>query len=210
VVDAARRLRDLPEVAHAGERQEERNRLDTWKSTLRQQMLSAARTLEIAVADLHDALDGMLTIAATTGGAPDSDTLTRIHPELPTVTPMTPSQPDAAVVLLLHSQHGIDAFPTLTLRIAPYVSDAGDLHFASVPQMTPHGQYEAVADALLPYLARVDGPHPMLRQATLDVAHRFVAELTGVFVAAAEHYIVVLSTGGDPADPTVWRGVDRD
>ena len=102
VVDAARRLRDLPLVAHADERQKERDRADAWKASLRMEMLTAARLLEVAVADLHEALYGMLTIAATTGGASELDTLEHVHRGMPPVTPLNSMAAEAAVVLLLH------------------------------------------------------------------------------------------------------------
>lgn len=210
VVDAARRMRDLTVVTRAGERQKERDRADTWKVSLLREMAAAARPLEAAMSDLHEALDGILTITPTTGGASDADTLQHVHRELPPVTPLESVTSQAAVVLLLHSQTGIDAFPTIVVRICAYVDDAGDLYFASVPHLARHGAREEVAEGLLPWLARLDGPHPRLRQATIDVARRFVTELTETFVAAVEHYIVVLSAGGDPADPQAWQHLELD
>jgi hypothetical protein len=208
VVDAARRLRDLPVVTRADEHRKERDRADTWKMSLLREMTAAARPLEVAMSELHAALDGMLTITPTTGGASDADTLQQVHRDLPPVTPLEPVASQAAVVLLLHSQTGFDAFPTIVVRIGAYVDEAGDLYFASVPHLTRHGGREEVAEGLVRWLARHDGPHPRLRQATVDVARRFVTELTETFVAVVEQYIVVLSAGGDPADAQAWQHLE--
>jgi hypothetical protein len=208
VLDAARRLRELPQVADADERRKERDRVDTWKASLLREMTATARLIENLTGDLHEALGGMLTIVATTGGAAELSMLMEVHQSMPPVTPLNLSNLEQAVVLLLHSQTGIEAFPTIAVRIGAYIDDAGGVHFASVPELQQHGQRAAVAKGLLPWLAHRIGPNPMFRQATVDVARRFVAENVVTFVAAAHHYIVVLNAGGDPGDAGAWKDAD--
>jgi tRNA A-37 threonylcarbamoyl transferase component Bud32 len=203
VLDAARMLRELPQVADADERRKERDRVDTWKASLLREMMAAARLIENLTGDLHEALDGMLTIVATTGGAAELSMLMEVHQIMPPVTPL-----EQAVVLLLHSQTGIEAFPTMAVRIGAYIDDAGGVHFASVPELQQRGQAAAVAEGLLPWLAQRIGPNPMFRQATVDVARRFVAENVVTFVAVTHHYIVVLNAGGDPGDAGAWKDAD--
>jgi hypothetical protein len=171
-------------------------------------MLSTAREIELPLADLIEALAGVLTIVATSGGAASAEIIHAFADSADSVGLVPIRESADASILLVHSQQAIEAFPTVAIRVSVARDEQGQLYFISVPTITEAGQPERAAIELGRWFYKIDGPHPPLRQATIDDAAVFVRTLTGCFLAFVEEYIVLLERGLNPADPEVWNAVE--
>ncbi len=211
VVAVARRLRDAPEVVASRNEQESAVRRELWLSSLVRRMHQEARRIELSVGELVAALGGVLTVAATTGSAPSRTILQSFdHDYDEVIGGMTPaiSRGDIqAIVLIVHSPDGVEAFPTIAVRIWP-AQIGGRLLFISVPTISPAQELERACLALRRWFLRTSGPYAELRQATVDEAGRFIEGIARLFVAFVEQYIFAVEAGLDPGDEGTWEGRD--
>lgn len=156
----ARRLRDAPAVVVSRNERESAERRELWLSSLLRRMHQEARRIELSVGELVAALGGVLTVAATTGGAPSRTILQSFDEDCDEVIGRVPpaiSRSDIqAIVLIVHSPEAVEAFSTIAVRIWP--AQIGErLLFISVPTISPAQQPER---ACLPlrrwFLPRLD------------------------------------------------------
>jgi hypothetical protein len=186
-------------------RREEQQRQETWFRHLMTQLRDRARSVELPLGELNRQLGDTLTLSVTTGG-PGSEELLRAAgvDDERFFAPRVPGATEGAVCLLIHSQQGIEGFPTIVVRVWPSF-DRQRLWLLRAPMISPHRTPEAVATFLAPWLLSVFGPFPPFRQSTIDLMLDAVDETNALFMALVEQYLEIVDAGGDPADQRAWQ-----
>lgn len=209
----AERLDSLSGVRAWREADDDERRRRLWIDDLFNSMRERARLADRALEKLQGPIAEYLTLSATTGGPPPSWLLA-----LNEATPLgietaaealssSAGAHDAAVVFLIHSPRGIEALPTLTVRVW-CVNENDSIRIVRVPTVVRGREPERIADFLGPTSIRSFGPYPMFRQTTVDQAAAIVEETAQIFVAVCEAYLIIAGAELDPSDPQSWLGHD--
>ena len=208
-VAIARRIPQLPQVDAAIEASEARRQHDAWWRQALHAMRDMSRIVEPAIQPLARELGDLLTFVVTTGGAPTADQLAGSdHSQVVKMTSEVPEDTDAteaAVCFSIHSPRGVQAFPTLLVRV--WLSTQGEgVWINRVPMVCPVGGGETVATFLADAVAARFGPFPPFRHATVEEALAIVEATAAMFLSLSEHYLDIVDRGEDPGNPAAWQG----